>query len=277
MRPGAWLLLSILASPPASAWDEAGGAVLQRRTLVRPSNPGRVPPLELRVAAGVATLVSFAECSRPEVLGFEQGHPSLRLIDVGGGSLILSPSADLAPGERVPLSVRMGPGAEPLRFVLVTRRDAVDVRVEVARAASGSDEDGVDGVARSLLDAPGAQATIDLPQRVVEIDTRRSRGRVDSVLWLGRRFFATVSVRGGNKSAAPWSLAQVRMRAMLPEGEVWEGPARLVSGVAASTRQRHIATGLLPGGASAVELALDEAETPGVFQPLFRKEPSTSP
>ncbi|WNG23089.1 DUF2381 family protein [Cystobacter fuscus] len=107
VRPGAWLLLSILASPPASAWDEAGGAVLQRRTLVRPSNPGRVPPLELHVAVGVATLVSFAECLRPEVLDSGRGHSSLRLIDVGGGSLIFAPSADLAPGERVPLSVRM--------------------------------------------------------------------------------------------------------------------------------------------------------------------------
>jgi uncharacterized protein DUF2381 len=252
--------------------------VLQRRTLVHPSNPGRVPPLELHVAVGVATLVSFAECSRPEILDFEQGHPSLRVLDAGGGALILSPSADLAPGERVPLSVSTGPGAEPLRFVLVTRRDAVDVRVRVVGAASGSDEEGVDGVARSLLDAPGAQATIDVPQGVVEIDARRSRGRVDSVLWLGRRFFATVSVRGGNKVAVPWSLAQVRMRALLPDGELWEGPARLVSGVAASTRQRHIATGLLPaGGASGVELALDEAETPGVFQPLSLKEPSTPP
>ncbi|WP_081713864.1 DUF2381 family protein [Cystobacter fuscus] len=277
VRPGAWLLLSILAAPPASAWEEAGGAVLQRRTLVHPSNPGRVPPLELHVAVGVATLVSFAECSRPEVLDFERGHPSLRVLDVGGGSLILSPSADLAPGERVPLFVSTGPGAEPLRFVLVTRRDAVDVRVQVVRAASGSDEDGVDGMARSLLDAPGAQATLDLPQRVAEIDTRNSRGQVDSVLWLGRRFFATVSARGGNKRTPPWPLAQVRMRATLPDGEVWEWPARLVSGVAGSTSQRHIATGLLPGGASGVELALDEAETPGVFQPLSRKEPSTSP
>ncbi|WNG13675.1 DUF2381 family protein [Cystobacter fuscus] len=277
VRPGAWLLLSILAAPPASAWDEAGGAVLQRRTLVRPSNPGRVPPLELHVAVGVATLVSFAECARPEVLDFEQGHPSLRLIDMGGGSLILSPSAELAPGEQVPLSVRTRPGAEPLRFVLVMRRDEVDVRVQVVRAASGSDEDGVDGVARSLLDAPGARATLELPQRVVEYDARKSRGRIDSVLWLGRRFFATVSVRGGNKGVPPWPLAQVRMRVTLQDGEVWEEPVRLVSGVAGSTLQRHIATGLLPGESSGVELALDEAETPGVFQPLSRKEPSTPP
>ncbi|OJH36048.1 hypothetical protein BON30_36240 [Cystobacter ferrugineus] len=251
--------------------------MLQRRTFVRPSNPGRVPPLELHVAAGVATLVSFAECSRPEVLDFAQGHPSLRLIDMGEGSLILSPSADLAPGERVPLSVSTGPGAEPLRFVLVTRRDAVDVRVQVVRTASGSDEEGVDGVARSLLDAPGAQATLELPQGVVEFDARKTRGRVDSVLWLGRRFFATVSVRGHKKGATPWPLVQVRMRATLQDGEVWEGPARLVSGVAGSARQRHIATGLLPGGASGVELALDEADTPGVFQPLSREEPSTPP
>ncbi|ATB35093.1 hypothetical protein CYFUS_000505 [Cystobacter fuscus] len=251
--------------------------MLQRRTLVHPSSPERVPPLELHVAAGVATLVSFAGCSRPEVLEFGQGHPSLRLIDMSGGALILSPSADLAPGERVPLVVRLAPDAEPLRFVLVTRRDAVDVRVQVVRATSGSEEEGVDGVARSLLDAPGAQATLELPQRVAEIDARNSQGRVDSVLWMGRRFFATVSVRGGNKGAALWPLVQVRMRAMLPDGEVWEGPVRLVSGVAGSTRQRHIATGLLPGGASGVELALDEANTAGVFQPLSRKDPSTHP
>ncbi|MFY0583082.1 DUF2381 family protein [Cystobacter fuscus] len=264
VRPGAWLLLSILTSPPASAWDEAGGAVLQRRTLVRPSNPGRVPPLELHVAVGVATLVSFAECSRPEVQDFEPGHPSLHVLDVGGGSLILAPSADLAPGERVPLSVSTGPAAEPLRFVLVTRRDAVDVRVQVVRATSGSDEDGVDGVARSLLDAPGAQATLELPQRVVERDARNAQGRVDSVLWLGQRFFATVSVRGGNKGLllAPGSGPDAGQT----PGRRGVGRARASGlGGAGSIRQRHIATGLLPGGASGVELALDKAETPEPF------------
>jgi hypothetical protein len=236
-----------------------------------------VPPLELHVAAGVATLVSFAECSRPEVLEREQGHASLRVIDVGGGALILAPSADLAPGEQVPLSVVTGPGAEPLRLVLVTRRDAVDVRVEVGGAASGSDEDGVEGVARSLLDAPGARATLDLPQRVAEYDARTSRGQVDSVLWLGQRFFATVSVRGRKKDSAPWPLAQVRLRVTLSDGEVWEGPARLVSGRAGPMFQRHIATGLLPGGTSGVELALDDASTSGAFQPLSRMDPSTPP
>lgn len=235
------------------------------------------PPLELYVAAGVATLVLFDAPPRPEdlVLGQEEGR--IQLGRMGDGSVLLVPTQDLAPGERVLVTVATEAGAEPLRFVLVTRRDAVDVRVRVVHAQPSAEEDGAERVARSLLDAPDARPTLAIAQEVVQYDSRESRGRADSVLWLGRRFFVTVSVRGRQKDAPPWQLVRARLRVTLPDGVLLEWPARLLSGVAGPRPQRHIVTGQLPEGASEVELALDGEDAPGPFQPLVRQEEPSRP
>lgn len=251
--------------------------MLQRRTLVLPSRPGQVTPLELHVAAGVATLVLFDAPPRPEtpVLVPEQGP--IQLGRMGDGSVLLVPTKDLGPGERVLVTVATEAGTEPLRFVLVTRRDTVDVRVRVVRAQASADEDGAELVARSLLDAPDARATLAIPQKVVKYDAPGSRGQVDSVLWMGRRFFVTVSVRGLKKGAPPWRLMQGRLRVTLPDGVLLEWSARLLSGAEDRERQRHIVTGQLPEGASEVELALDAEDAPGPFLPLVRQEEPPRP
>ncbi|MFY0527806.1 DUF2381 family protein [Archangium gephyra] len=277
MRPGAWFLLPVLLSLPATASTRAGGPVLQRRTLVLPSRPGLVPPLELRVAAGVPTLVLFdaPPLTESPVLVPEQERLPLRRLE--DGSVLLLPTEDLAPGERVPLTVSLEAGAEPLRFVLVTRRDVVDVRVRVMRDHAPADEDGAELVARSLLDAPDARATLAIPQAVVKYDAPGSRGRVDSVLWMGRRFFVTLSLRDRKKGAPPWRLVQARLRVTLPDGVLWEWPARMLSGAADPWHQRHIVTGQLPEGVSEVELALDGEDAPGPFRPLLGREEPPSP
>lgn len=268
MRPGAWFLLPVLLSLPATASARAGGPELQRRTLLLPSRPGQVPPLELHVAAGVPTLVLFDAPARPEapVLVPEQERIQLRRLEEG--SVLLVPTRDLAPGERVLLTVAMEAGAEPLRFVLVTRRDAADVQVRVARAGDSPDEDGAERVARSLLEAPEARATLAIPQEEVKYDSRDSRGRVDSVLWMGRRFFATVSMRGRGRGAPPWRLVRARLRVALPDGVLLEWSARLLSGAVGPRQQRHLVTGALPEGTSELELALDGEDAPGPFRPL---------
>ncbi|HEX5749907.1 MAG TPA: DUF2381 family protein [Archangium sp.] len=277
MRPGAWFLLSVLLSLPATASTRAGGPVLQRRTLVVPSRPGQVPPPELYVAAGVPTLVLFDAPPRPEdpVLVREEGR--IQLGRMGDGSVLLVPTGDLAPGERVLFTVATPAGAEPLRFVLVTRPGTVDVRVRVVHAQASADEEGVELVARSLLDAPDARPALAIPQQGVQYESRESRGQVSSVLWLGRRFFVTVSVRGRQKGAPPWRLVQARLRVTLPDGVLLEWPARLLSGAAGPKPQRHIVTGQLPDGASEVELALDGEDAPGPFRPLVQQEESSRP
>lgn len=268
MRPGPWLLLSVLLSTPATARDVSGEPALQRRTLVAPSRPAQVPPLELHVAAGVATLVR-CEALRPPlvpVLLREDGR--IQLAPLGDGSWVLVLTANLAPGEQVPLTVSSGAGGEPLRFTLVTRRDAVDLQVRVVSAPpSSNEEDGAESVARSLVTAPNAQATLDFPQQVVELHPSKALGRVESVLWMGRRLFATVALRHRQRDASIRTPVQARLRATLSEGLLLEWPARLVRG-ASRGRQRHILTGLLPEGASTLEVALDEADTSGEFQPL---------
>jgi uncharacterized protein DUF2381 len=251
--------------------------VLQRRTLVLPSRPGQVPPPELYVAAGVPTLVLFDAPPRPEdpVLVREEGR--IQLGRMGDGSVLLVPTGDLAPGERVLVTVATPAGAEPLRFVLVTRPEAVDVRVRVVHAQPSADEDGAELVARSLLDAPDARATLALPQEVVKYDSGDSREQISSVLWMGRRVFVTVSTRGRTQGAPPWRLVGARLRVTLPDGVLLEWSARLLSGVAGPRPQRHIVTGQLPEGASEVELALDGEDAPGPFRPLVRREESSLP
>lgn len=277
MRPGAWFLLPVLLSLPAAASSRAGGPALQRRTLVLPSRPGQVPPLELHVAAGVPTLVLFDVLPRPEAPVLESEQERIQLHRLEDGSVVLVPLEDLAPGEQVPLTVAPQAGAEPLRFVLVTRRDAVDVRVRVARAGDSTEEAGAELVARSLLDAPDARATLAIPQAVVKYDAPDARGQISSVLWMGPRFFLTLSMRGRKKGAPPWRLVQARLRVMLPDGVLLEWPARLLSGAAGPRHQRHVVTGQLPEGASELELALDGEDAPGPFRPLLGPEEPPRP
>ena len=277
MRPGPWLLLFLLLSTSAAAREGAGAPVLQRRTLVLPSQPGRVPPLELHVAAGVATLVSFDSPPSPEALEPFRGDAPVQLVRLVDGSLILVPSRHLAPGEQVHLSWSTGAGAEPLRFVLVTRRDVVDLQVRVVRAPNPSSEQDAESLARSLLAAPDSRASLVVPQVTADHHPRDTFGRVESVLWLGRRFFATVAVRSRKEGAPPWRLVQARLRTTLADGELLEWPAHLLSGKAGTIRQRHVLTGLLPEGASRLELALDGEAAPGDFHPLPSDEEPTHP
>jgi len=267
VRPGPWLLLSLLLSTVAVARGGSSGPALQRRTLVPPSRPEQVPPLELHVAAGVVTHVRVETLPPPLVPVLAPHGGRIQLVQLDDGSLLLVSSSDLAPGEQVLLSVSTGVGAEPLRFVLVTRRDAVDLQVRVVRAQDSDEEDGTESLARSLLAAPNARATLAVPQQVVGHNPRWSFGQVESVLWMGRRLFATVAVRSSKREVSAWTPAQARLRATLADGVLLEWPARLFPG-ATRGRQLHLLTGLLPEGASRLEVALDEAESPGDFQPL---------
>ncbi len=279
MRPVPWFLLLpwLLLSLPAAAQEGAHGQVLQRRILVAPARPGEVPPLELHVATGVATLVQFEAPLKRGALKLPEGTEHIQLGPMGEDALVILPTRNLSDEERVPLTVDAEPGAEPLRFVLVTRRGVADVQVRVVPAPCAPDEDGAELMARSLLESPDARPRLVLPREQVKRTPRDSQGQVESVLWLGQRFFAPLSVRSRKEGTPPWRLVQARMRATLTDGVLLEWPARLFSREAGSIRQRHILTSLLPEGASRLELALDGEDSPGDFRPLALEEEAPRP
>jgi Protein of unknown function (DUF2381) len=276
VRPGSWLLLlSLLLSLPAAAREGLGGPALRRRSLVVPSRPAEAPPLALHVAVGLPTLVQFVAPLNRGSPKLPAGEARIQLVPVSADAWVLVPSSPLAEGEQVPLTVETG--SEPLRFSLVTRRGEVDAQVRVVLARDPSEEDAAETLALQLLGASEARATLALPRDVVEVHSGHSRARVDSVLWMGRRLFATVSVRGGGKGARPWRLIQVRLRAVLADDSLLEWSARFVSGRSVEGRQHHVFTSLLPEGASRLEVALDGEDAPGEFQPLPGREGQASP
>ena len=278
MRPVPWFLLPwLLLSLPAAAQEGAHGQVLQRRTLVAPARPGEVPPLELHVATGVATLVQFEAPLKRGPLKLPEGTEHIQHGPMGEDALVILPTRNLTDGERVLLTVDAEPGAEPLRFVLVTRRGVADVQVRVVPTPSTTDDNGAELMAWSLLESTDARPRLVLPREQVKRTPRDSQGQVESVLWLGQRFFAPLSVRSRKEGIPPWRLVQVRMRATLKDGVLLEWPARLFSGEAGSIRQRHILTSLLPEGASRLELALDGEDSPGDFRPLAVEEEAPRP
>ncbi|WP_395843688.1 DUF2381 family protein [Archangium violaceum] len=276
MRPGPWLLLSLLLSVSAAARERSGGPTLQRRTLVLPARFGELPPLTIHVAAGVATFIQLEVPVGPGTPRLPEGEARIRLVPVHGGSWILVPGTNLAEGEQVPLTLDGGPGAGPLRFSLVTRPGEADVQVRVVRVGTSADEDAAESLARQLLATPEARVTHVVPRQVM-LDSGRTRARVYSVLWMGRRLFAVVSVSRYGDRAWTWKLVQVRLRATLLDGVLLEWPVRLLSGASGVGRQRHVFTSLIPEGASHLEIALDGEDAPGGFQPLPGEEEPTSP
>lgn len=266
-----------MLSAPSAAQVRLDSSWIRQRMLVAPVRPEQVPPLEFQVRAGVASLLLFEAPLRLGAVTLPVDEKRLQLVPMNDGSLIIVPIKDLGEGEQVPLSVEAGPGAEPLRFMLVTRSDAVDIQVRVVKGEVSGEEAAVEHLARGLLSTPDGRATLAVPQQTVDLETRTSRGEAESVLWMERRFFATVALRSRKKGASPWKLVQARLRATLTDGVLLEWPAHLVSGEAGPIRQRHILTGVLPEGALRLELALDGEDSPGAFQPLPLEEVRTYP
>jgi hypothetical protein len=267
--------VSLLLPTLAAARDE--GLPPRQRTLVAPARPGEVPALVLHVVPGVATLVRFEAPLRPGAFQLPEDALSPRLAPMGNDTLVVVPSEGMDEGARVPLTVEAEPGAPPLRFLLMARRGQGDLQVRVVKGEDSTGEAGVESVARSLLAAPDARATLAMPQEVSKFPLRDAHAQLTSVLWTGRRVFATILVRGRTRATSPWRLVQVRLRVTLGDGSVLEWPARLLSGEAGARHQHHVLTGLLPEGASGVEVALDGEDSSGVFKPIPLEEGGPRP
>lgn len=272
MRSGSWLLiLSLLLSAPAIARQPPGGPSLRTRTLVAPARPGEVPPLALHVSVGVPTLLQFEAPVPPSTPRLPVDEDRIRLVALGPGSWLLLLSSSLAEGEQVPLTLETGPGTEPLHFTLVTQREVADVRVRVVRPGPSTEDDAARVLALHLLATPPSRVALDWPREVAR-NPGHTRARVESVLWMGPRVFATASERDSQEGAPPWRLVQVRLRATLVDGSLMEWPAQLVSGALEARGQRHVFTSLLPEGASHLEVALDGEDSPGGFSTLPGQE-----
>nr|WP_275583678.1 DUF2381 family protein [Archangium primigenium] len=247
----------------------------RERVLVAPTHSGEVPPLEIRVAGQVPTLLRLDVPRASGAPELPTGEAPVRLIPVEESAFILLPSSDVPRGERIPLLVRTATGV--LRFTLVTRHEETDVRVRVVPAPTSSEEDAAETLAQQLLATARARASLARPQQEVRYPQRNSFAQVDAVLWMGRRVFITLSVQSPRRSGRLRRLVQVRLRAKVVDNAQWEWPGRLLSGDPDNRRQHHVLTSVLPEGASRLELALDEENTAGGFRPLSASDEPEAP
>ena len=139
----------------------------QERRVVLPDGVTGGPVPELRVAAGVVTLLLFdAPLDRGSVE--LEGRARFQFVDTGERMLALVPATDLRTGEQLGLRVRFADGASPdsAVFVLVTQPSVVDARVRVFRRAQSL----------AALQAELAEARAQLEAQKVELARLRSRG-----------------------------------------------------------------------------------------------------
>lgn len=267
MRPGAWLLLLLVPCLSAVAGESSSSEVpSRRRTVVLSARDRQGPPLEVHVAAGVATLLVFEAPLKPSVV-LPAGEARFKLRTMEENEFVLLPVSDVPPNESILLTVDAGADVGLLRLSLVTRAE-VDLRVRFIRAQDSAEDDAAGQLARQLLDTAEGQPLFVVPQREVRHQRGTARAQIDSVLWLGQRLFVTLSVRCSQRGSQPWQLAQVRLRTTLPDGVLQDWSARLVKGETTEHVQRHVFTSLMPAGATQLEVAFDSTDSAGAFHPL---------
>lgn len=126
------LALALLcAAPPAEPGDSPPVIELQQLAA------GQVP--EVRLSPEWATTLLFDAELVPEQVRVE-GRERFRRVRAAGDSLLLLPSAELRPGERLRLSVRFKEGTPAgADFLLVMQAAEGDRQVEVYRQARGTE------------------------------------------------------------------------------------------------------------------------------------------
>lgn len=131
------------------------------------SGDATAPVPELRIAAGLATLLFFDAPLDRGTMELE-GRSRFRLVDVGERILALEPLEDLGPAERLVLRVRYADGDSPAQgvFALVSHPSEVDARVEVFRR-----RDSVEALRAELADVRA-----QLAARTQELRAIRARG-----------------------------------------------------------------------------------------------------
>jgi hypothetical protein len=277
MRSPPWpalvlLPLSLLSSL-AVAREFPTARVLHQRTVHWV--PGTAP-VELHVAAGVATRVRLE--AFPELVSLEltEGRSSVQLLPAGGSSFVLSPSEDFAVGERALVTVKLGQPDRVLSLLLVSREDGVDGEVRLVELrAPTPDELDVEVLTRVLGATP--QGRVGLVVEGPWLQSSTVQVQVESILRLDSRVFVTLAVYPWRKSRAPWALARARLRVLLEDGSQVEMPLLLVSNLLKRDKQRYTLVAPLPEHSRRLFLAVEGEGAPQGFFPLPSGEETPSP
>jgi uncharacterized protein (TIGR02268 family) len=130
------LVLPLLLTGVASAQSPAPAREREERRLVLPSGP-EAPVPEVRIASGVSTWLRFDSPIEKASVELDGRATRFREVDVGERTLLLVPSVEPGPGERLGLRVRFRDGASPRHasFALVSHPSRVDKELEVVRHA----------------------------------------------------------------------------------------------------------------------------------------------
>src|SRR5512139_2212673 len=94
---------------------------------------GSALPYELCISPGLSTTLLFERALEGDAVLLE-GRERFRRVEAAGSLLVLVPSEQLNPGERLRLQVRFAEGAVPQRatFILVVHRGLAERQVEVS-------------------------------------------------------------------------------------------------------------------------------------------------
>jgi uncharacterized protein (TIGR02268 family) len=132
-------LLTLMLTSVAVAQQQSAPPLLRQKSVILPAS---AQDASVRVARGTLTTFTFdsALASAKGVhLAGRDTHFERVLVEEN--TLTLKPKVELAPGERLVLTVRFADGAAPQEatFELVPGREEVDAQVEVVRRARGAD------------------------------------------------------------------------------------------------------------------------------------------
>jgi uncharacterized protein (TIGR02268 family) len=231
--------------------------------------PGpEAPAPEVRVAQGVTTTLRFDAPIERASVEVQGGKERFLLVDVGERSLLLEPSLEPRPGERLSVKLRYrGSAPEPATFWLVSHPTYVDGEVKVERRPrtpeamearlARQEEELTDLRARCEANGPTALALAGLLD-VEGVKARRLEG-FDKDAQDGLR----VSTGTGYR-ATRWALASLRVRNLSGQ-KPWEpGQAHLTraDGTRLKARLRLDKARLAPGEEGVVAVETDAPSWP---------------
>lgn len=137
--PNSWVifLASSLLGSMTLAQPHMTGREARTRHLVVPT-VAEASVLELHVAPGHQTSVTFERPLTPEAVTVEDGRERLKRLDVTETHVTVEPAAELEPGSRLRLTVRFSDGRLPETVVLalMSSPSEVDSKVTVSRLPS---------------------------------------------------------------------------------------------------------------------------------------------
>jgi uncharacterized protein (TIGR02268 family) len=134
-----WLpLLALLLTSAAAAQQQSPPPVLRQRSVTLPASAQDVT---VRVARGTLTTLTFDSALAPKGVQLAGRSTHFERVHEDEYLVAFKPKVELAPGERLVLTVRFADSAAPQEatFELIPGRGEVDAQVEVVRRARDAD------------------------------------------------------------------------------------------------------------------------------------------